>query len=74
MAQFQSGLPGTCRPSQDGGLDGWCYPAAPGGKGFSLTQRLGWEPSLEYHRDGLTDRWVFAPGDGSPEMVIALRP
>jgi hypothetical protein len=39
-----------------------------------LSYRLGWDPDLKYYSDGSESRWVFSPGDGSPEKTIVLKP
>lgn len=53
-------------------IHGWAYGAS--ADGYTLSLRLGWDPSLEYVVEGAASRWVFNPGDGSPEKTIVLRP
>lgn len=48
----------------------WVYAPQPGG--YTLSKKLGWDPSLHYRFQQGSGRWVFDPGDGSPEREITL--
>ena len=37
-----------------------------------LSRKLGWDPDLVWHRHKDQTKWIFAPGDGSPETAIDL--
>jgi len=63
-----SQLPGKPSP------DPWRYTLDPDGRHYTLWRALGWDPSLRWEGDGSTGRWVFDPGDGSPEKDIRLNP
>jgi hypothetical protein len=51
-------------------LSDWIYAAQP--SGYTLSKKLRWDPTLHYRFEGDRGRWVFDPGDGSPEREIAL--
>jgi hypothetical protein len=74
--QLQVDLPTSHFSPEDdcGGVDGWTYYTGPGVTGFTLSRKLGWDPSLQYSWDGTAETWVFDPGDGSPRKLVALRP
>lgn len=61
-------------PVQPSPSERWIYTLTPDGQHYSLWHALGWDPSLRWEGDGLTGRWVFDPGDGSPEKEIQLKP
>jgi hypothetical protein len=51
----------------------WTYYRATADSGtYSLSIRLGWDPSLSYQRNAKGGRWVFDPGDGREEIEIEL--
>ncbi|MEY2563388.1 MAG: hypothetical protein QOH88_1581 [Verrucomicrobiota bacterium] len=50
--------------------DGWIYAVQP--SGYILSKKLGWDPTLHYRFEQGRARWVFEPGDGSPEREITL--
>ena len=50
--------------------DGWVYSVQP--SGYVLSKKLGWDPTLQYRFELGRERWVFEPGDGSPEREITL--
>lgn len=50
---------------------GWTYTPI-GSSGYSLSKKLGWDPSLHYRYQNGLAQWVFDPGDGTPESVIIL--
>jgi hypothetical protein len=50
--------------------DGWVYATQP--SGYVLSKKLGWDPTLHYRFEQGRARWVFEPGDGSPEREIIL--
>jgi hypothetical protein len=56
-----------------GTLGGWNYSTDNAG-GYTLSLRLGWDPSLEYHWNSGIGTWSFSPGDGTPEKIIKLNP
>lgn len=51
---------------------GWNYYRGKDGQSYSISIRLGWDPCLFYKRSRHQARWVFAPGDGSPDKEIKL--
>jgi hypothetical protein len=53
---------------------GWRYAQGEKGVSYILSRKLGWDASLRYHYDASGTRWVFDPGDGSPERTIILKP
>jgi len=55
-------------------IAGWHYTRKPDGSGYTLARKLGWDPCLLYEVDGAQARWVFAPGDGSPDKAVLLKP
>ncbi len=66
----------TLEPDTDDILD-WHYVQREKGFGYLLSHKLvdpGWEPTLQYHRDGPQACWVYDPGDGSAERTILLEP
>lgn len=75
-SQLRDALPSSRFTSEEpcGSIDGWMYCSGPGAAGFTLTRRLGWDPSLQYSWDGTTETWLFDPGDGSPRTTVKLRP
>jgi hypothetical protein len=40
--------------------------------GYTLSKKLGWDPTLHYRFEQGRGHWVFEPGDGSPEREISL--
>jgi hypothetical protein len=70
LGDIQSDLPAGLHITSGDYADGWQYIPAPNAKGFSLWQRLGWDPSLEYQWDGHADTWIFHPGDGSADKMV----
>ena len=52
------------------GAHEWVYLSQP--SGYTLSKKLGWEPFLHYRFEQGRGRWVFEPGDGSPEREITL--
>ena len=63
--------PSEAMPAATTEIHGWGYTAS--ADGYTLSSRLGWDPSLEYVVEGAASRWVFSPGDGSPDKTIVLR-
>jgi hypothetical protein len=53
-------------------MEDWNYRRTPAG--YHLWHKLGWDPALIYELDGVTGRWIFDPGDGSPTKTIVLSP
>lgn len=51
---------------------GWSYTRLK--TGYVLSRGLGWDPLLKYFQDESGARWVFDPGDGSPQKTILLKP
>jgi hypothetical protein len=74
LAAVQSELPAGSQVTSADYVNGWHYIPATNSKGFSLWQRLGWDPSLEYQWDGVNDSWIFHPGDGSPDRTVSVGP
>ena len=50
----------------------WRYHPGKGGDSYSIAMRLGWDPCLCFEKSPEGERWVFAPGDGSPDREIKL--
>jgi hypothetical protein len=48
----------------------WTYTPQP--SGFALSKKLGWDPTLHYKFEQERGRWVFEPGDGSPERELTF--
>ena len=48
----------------------WVYATQP--SGYTLSKKLGWDPVLYFRFEQGRGRWVFEPGDGSPEREITL--
>jgi hypothetical protein len=48
----------------------WVYSPQP--SGYTLSKKQGWDPYLHYRFQLDRGRWVFEPGDGSPEREITL--
>ncbi|HVR97593.1 MAG TPA: hypothetical protein VMW27_13325 [Thermoanaerobaculia bacterium] len=76
-ADFVSYIPGP--PVQPpahplGPILEWRYTQFKKGASYVLSYKLGWDASLNYYRDGSGARWVFNPGDGSPEKPVLLKP
>lgn len=59
---------------KNGYVCGWRYQKARDGKGYLISLRLGWDPSLGYWYDGSNGHWIFGPGDGSADKEIILKP
>lgn len=55
-------------------FEDWRYVVSPGTASFSLTRKLGWDPSLRYTWKGGEGSWHFNPGNGTPERLIELKP
>jgi hypothetical protein len=55
-------------------IRGWYYRKSFNGRGHCLKRSLGWDPVLSYVYDGSKGRWVYNPGDGTPEIPIILKP
>ena len=73
VSQFAPRLPASI-PVAGEMIAGWHYSRKPDGAGFCLAEKLGWDPVLEYQfRDG-TGVWIFAPGDGRPDVPVVLEP
>jgi hypothetical protein len=53
---------------------GWYYEKTSNGRGYALSRSLGWVPCLRYEYHGSKGRWVFVPGDGTPEKPLILKP
>ena len=63
-------LPASKISADASNVDGWRYERL--GTGFTLRKKLGWDPSLTYHFDGTSDRWIYDPGDGGQASTIQL--
>jgi hypothetical protein len=59
---------------KNGYVCGWKYLRSRNDKGYVLSLRLGWDPSLGYWYDGSKGHWIFEPGDGSAEKQLILNP
>ena len=53
---------------------GWDYVRGDKAGAFTLSRKLGWDPSLLYRFDGGSGSWSLDPGDGSPEKLLQLKP
>ena len=62
--------PGTL-PNQFGG---WYYSPSNDGLGYDICCKLGWDTALCFRVDAGRRQWVFAPGDGSADVPILLKP
>jgi hypothetical protein len=63
--QFPSDILATGVSAHD-----WVYATQP--SGYTLSKKLGWDPVLHFRFEQNRGRWVFEPGDGSPEREITL--
>ena len=50
--------------------NGWGYEPPVYEPGYTLSRRLGWDPTLYFNSE--TREWVFDPGDGDSEKIIKL--
>lgn len=58
------------------GLDessGWSY-VRTATDSYQLARKLGWDTALVYERHAERSTWMFAPGDGRPDLMIVLDP
>ena len=51
---------------------GWHYAVGPQGADYSLSYKLGWDPSLSYHSRAGETYWEYDPGDGSSPTRLRL--
>jgi len=71
-------IPGNVVEDEDNGLfifqgDSLYYRVSDkSASGYSISIRLGWDPSLDYTRDVSGTHWTFLPGDGSPDVPVDL--
>jgi hypothetical protein len=56
-----------------GAVSGWLYYASnTDPSSCALSYKLGWDPALEWSRQGARTTWTFVPGDGSDDRTIVL--
>lgn len=56
------------------GVGEWLYSTDREGAGYTLSRKLGWDPSLIRMCTRRACHWIFDPGDGRPSVLVNLEP